>query len=80
MINCVPLTGLTYKTNSRKVKQLFHGFVQVETAYTWIKPKKRKQDGRLEYICLLAHYGGKGNKEVQIKESEALQTSLIYKN
>ena len=28
----------------------------------------------------MSHYGGEGNKVVQIKESEALQTSLIYKN
>ena len=31
-INCVPLIGLTYKTYSRKLHQLIHGFVQGETA------------------------------------------------
>ena len=79
-INCGPLTSLTYNTDSRKLHQLIHGFVQDETIETWIKPKDRKQDGRLDYLALLSHYGGEGNKAVRVKESEALRTSLIYKN
>ena len=79
-INCVLLTGLTYKTDAREVHQLIHRFVQGETSDTWIKTKERKQDSRLDDLALLANYGGKGNKSVQIKESEALRTSLIYKN
>ena len=43
-INCVPLTGLTYKTDAREVYQIIHGFVQGETAETRIKTKGRKQD------------------------------------
>ena len=43
-INCMSLTGLTYKKYARKVNQLIHGFVQDETAEKWIKTKKRKQD------------------------------------
>ena len=39
LINCVPLTGLIYKTDARNFHQLIHGFVQGETAETWIKPK-----------------------------------------
>ena len=46
----------------------------------WINTKDRKQDSGLEYIDLLNHYGGKGNKSVRIKEAEALQTLLIYNN
>ena len=76
-INCAPLTGLTYKIDSRKAYQLIHGFVQVEKAELWINPKERKQDGRTEYLSLLAHYGGKGNKAAQIKEAEALWNYLI---
>ena len=38
-INCVQLTGLTYKINSRKAHKLIHGFVQGETAEPWINPK-----------------------------------------
>ena len=30
-------------------------------------PKESKQDGQLDYLALLAHYGGEGNKEVRIK-------------
>ena len=79
-INCVPLTVLNYKTDARKVYHLIHGFVHVETAETRIKTKDRNQDGQLDYLGLLAHYGGEGNKALQIKESGALRTSLIYKN
>ena len=71
-INCMPLKKLTYKTDCRKVHQIIHGFVQGETAETWIRPKERNQDGRLDYLTLLAHYGGKGNKTARIKEAEAL--------
>ena len=66
-INCVPLAGLTYKTYSRKVHQLIYGFVQGENAETWINPKESNQDGRLDYLALLTHYGGEGKKEVRVK-------------
>ena len=73
-INCVPLTGPTYKIDAKKLNQLIHGFVQSETAETWINNKERNQDGRVDYIALLAHYGGEGNKAMRVKESGALQT------
>ena len=76
----MPLTGLTYKTDTRKVHQLIHGFVQGENADTWINPKDGKQDGLLDYLALLDNYGGEDNKAVRVTEAEALWTSLIYKN
>ena len=79
-INSVPLTGLTYKIDAGKVRQLIQGFVQGETKETWINPKERNKDGILDYSSLLAHYRGKGNKAVRIKEADALSTLLIYKN
>jgi hypothetical protein len=79
-IKCAPLVGVVYKTDARKVHQLIHGFVQGETAETWIKPKEKRQDGRLDYKALQAHYGGEGNKSVRIKEAEILRNSLHYKN
>ena len=79
-INCLPLAGLTYKIDARKLNKLKHGFVQGETTETWIKTKESKQDVQLDYLPLLAHHGGKGNNAVQVKETEALRTSLIYKN
>ena len=79
-IDCAPLTGLVFKTDARKVHQLIHGFVQGETSETWIKPREKRQNGRLDYQALLAHYGGEGNKSVRIKEAESLRTTLIYKN
>ena len=45
LINCVLLTGLTYKKYTRKLHQVIHGFVPGETTETWIKHKERKQDG-----------------------------------
>ena len=79
-INCVPLTGLTYKIDAIKMHILIHVFGQGETAKMWINPKEKYQDVRLDYISLLDRYGGKGNKAVRIKEAEALLTSLIYNN
>ena len=79
-IHCAPLTGLVFKTDARKVHQLIHGFVQGETAETWIKPKEKRQNGRLDFQALQAHYGGEGNKSVRIKEAEVLRTNLSYKN
>jgi hypothetical protein len=79
-IDCAALNGLVFKTDARKVHQLIHGFVQGETAETWIKPKEKRQNGRLDFQALQAHYGGEGNKSVRIKEAEVLRTSLNYKN
>jgi len=79
-INCAPLTGLVFQTDARKVHQLIHGFVQAEIAETWIKPKERRKNGRIDFFALQAHYGGEGNKSVRIKEAEVLRTNLSYKN
>ena len=72
--------GLNYNTDASKVHHLIHGFVKGETVEMWINPKERKQDDRLDYLALMAHYMGKCNKAVWIKESEALWASLIHKN
>ena len=74
------MTSLTYKTYASKVQQRIHGFVQGETAETWIKPKERNQDERLDYLSITDHYGGEGNKALRIKEAAALCTLLIYMN
>ena len=79
-INCAPLTGLVFKTDARKVHQLIHGFVQGETAETWIKPKEKKQNGRIDFLALKAHFGGEGNKSVRIQEAELLRNNLTYKS
>ncbi len=79
-IKCAPLVGVFYKTDARKVHQLIHGFVQGETAETWIKPKEKRQNGRLDFKALQAQYSGEGNKSVRIKEAEVLRNSLHYKN
>jgi hypothetical protein len=79
-INCAPLDGLVFQTDARKVHQLIHGFVQGETAETWIKATKKKQNGRLDYLALQAHYGGEGNKSIRIKEAEVLRNNLTYKS
>jgi hypothetical protein len=79
-ILCAPLTGLVFKTDSRKVHQLIHGFCQAETSETWIKPVEKRQNGRLDYQALQAHYGGEGNKSVRILEAEKLRNNLTYKS
>ena len=79
-IKCAPLVGVFYKTDARKVHQLIHGFVQGETSETWIKPTEKRQNGRLDFEALQAHYGGEGNKSVRIKEAEVLRNTLHYKN
>ena len=42
-INCMPLTGLTCKTDARKLRQPIHGFVHGETNETYINPKEKRQ-------------------------------------
>jgi hypothetical protein len=79
-IACAALQGIGHKTDARKVHQLIHGFVQGETAETWIKPREKKQDGRIDFRALTAHYGGEGNESVWIKEAEVLRNTLHYKN
>jgi hypothetical protein len=79
-INCAPLTGPVFKTDARKVHQLIRGFLQGEVAETWIKAKEKKQNGRMDYQALRAHYGGEGSKSVRIKEAEVLRTNLAYRN
>jgi hypothetical protein len=54
--------------------------VKGETAKTWIKPREKKQEGRLDFHALHAHHGGKGSKTVHIQEAEALWRALSYKS
>ncbi len=79
-VNCAPLTGQVFKTDAHRVHQLIHGFVQNESAETWIKPRERRRNGRLDYQALLAHHGGEGNQSARIKEAENLRKTFIYKN
>jgi hypothetical protein len=79
-IDCAPLTGQVFKTDARKVHQLIHGFVQGETAETWIKPTRNSRNGRIDFKALEAHFGGEGNKSVRIQEAEVLRSNLTYKS
>jgi hypothetical protein len=79
-IKCAPLVGVFYKTDACKVHQWIHGFLQGETAETWIKPKEKRQNGQLDFKAFQVHYGGEGNKSVRIKEAEVLGNLLHYKN
>jgi hypothetical protein len=51
-ISCARLHGIVFKTDARKVHQLLVGFVQKQTAATWIKDSKKKQDGRINIKSL----------------------------
>jgi hypothetical protein len=77
---CAPLDGPIFNADSCKVHQLIHGFVQGETAETWIKPKAKLKNGRIDFLELQAHYSSEGNKSLCIKEAEQLRMSLEYRN
>jgi hypothetical protein len=79
-VNAAPLSGAVFKTDARRVRQLIHGFVQGEIAETWIKPKEKKQDDRIDFLALQVHYGGDGSNSVRIQEAEVLHHNLIYRN
>ena len=51
-----------------------------EGGETWIKPRRNKQDGRVDFKDLQYHYRGEGKKTVQIKEARVLRNILYYKN
>jgi hypothetical protein len=53
-VNSAPLNGLVFKMDARKVHELIHGFVQGETAETWIKPTEKQQNGRHDFQALQA--------------------------
>ena len=59
---------------------MIHGYLQQgKTAGTCIKPTEKRQNGRLNF-SFQAHYGGKWNKSVRIKEAKVLWNLLHYKN
>jgi hypothetical protein len=79
-IQCAPLSGPIFESDARKVHQIILGFLQGETAEAWIKPKEKKQDGRIDFKALEAHYGGEGNKKIRVAESERMRHNLTYKS
>ena len=78
-ISCDTLSGIVYKTDVCKLNQLIHRFVQGDTSEIWIKPRENKRYGRVDIKSLHAHYGGKCNKAVRIKEEEVLMNTLHCK-
>ena len=78
--HCAPLSGPIFESDARKVHQIIFGFLQGEIAEAWIKPKEKKQNGRIDFAALEAHYGGEGNKAIRIAESERMRHNLTYKS
>jgi hypothetical protein len=74
LIKCAPLSGLIFKTDAHKVHQFIHGFMQGETAETWIKPREKRQDSQTDFKALQAHYGGEGSKSIRIRKPRFLGT------
>ena len=64
----------------RKAHQIINIFMQGETSETWVKPREKKQHGKVNFKSLQFHYGGEGNIDAQIKESEVMRNILHYKN
>ena len=57
--NCVPLSGLTYKIDTRKVHQLIHGFVQ-EKPQRW--GSSLKKGSKMAYWTTYQYWITKGAK------------------
>ena len=66
-INLASLFVLVYKTDMHKLHQPIRGFVQVDTAETWIKPMENKLCVQVDLKSLQDHSGFKVNKSVCIK-------------
>ena len=60
--------------------QLIKSFLQTETAEQWIKHHARKQNGRIDFKALRAHYSGEGNTSRRIADAERIRDTLHYKN
>lgn len=79
-IACAPLDGIAFLEDTKRVHQFIIGFTQNEDANTWIKDIMTKNNGRLDMQYLRAHYWGTGSKSVRIKQAQAVEKNLIYKN
>ncbi|KAI2496708.1 hypothetical protein MHU86_17804 [Fragilaria crotonensis] len=79
-IASAPLVGASFQADARKVHQLIKGFLQTETAEQWVKPHARKQNGRIDFKALRAHYSGEGNTSRRIADAERIRDTLHYKN
>ena len=79
-IACAPLDGPHFEADARRVHQLITSFVQGESAEQWIKMHARKQNGRIDWLALSAHYKGEGNTSRRIAEADRLRDTLHYKS
>ena len=79
-IACAPLTGPNFQADARKVHQLLKSFLQTETAEQWVKPHVRKQNGRIDFKALRAHYSREGNTSRRIADAERIRDTLHHKN
>ena len=79
-IACAPLVGASFQADARKVHQLIKSFLTTETAEQWVKPHARKQNGRIDFKALRAHYSGEGNTSRRIADAERIRDTLHYKN
>lgn len=79
-VACAPLSGPSFQADARKVHQLIKSFLQTETAEQWVKPHSSKQNGRIDFIALRAHYSGEGNTSRRIADAERIRDTLHYKN
>ena len=79
-VACAPLNGPSFQADARKVHQLIKSFLQTETAEQWVKPHASKQNGRINFKALRAHYSGEGNTSRRIADAERIRDTLHYKN
>jgi hypothetical protein len=79
-IASAPSTGASFQADARKVHQLINSFLQTETAEQWVKPHVRKQNGRIDFKALRAHYSREGNTSRRIADAERIRDTLHHKN
>ena len=79
-VACCPLEGPHYDADKRKVHQIIQGFTNGTSAEDWIKPHRKREDGRLDMQALRDHFKGEGNASRQIAEAERLKNTLHYKS
>ena len=79
-IACAPLTGPSFEADAATLHQKFVAWTANQTSLQFIKKDAHKNNGRIDYINLLAHYDGQGSKELRLKKAKHLHDSLHYKN
>ena len=75
-----PLTGRHFNDDNKTFFRLLADLLSNTTAYPWIQPYERSQNGRAAWLALVEHYDGGAQKEKRTATALATLKSLHYKN